>query len=237
MQFFIFKLIFVLGSLLLYANAAAKTAEKNSAVTLLRNVCGQLKVCTGQPAVSFELFGMPSAFMVLNLQEPPERFMQRLHSMSSPFSQFTRVGNQVFYSGTREHVSLQLVVDALGKNTTDALLSATAFDPMKRGLATGNFPPPGFRMLSLLPSGARLLMDICYADRDRTCHQIYVYRHLGTQQLAVALKAELIAAKWVPQNTGQGVATWNRHGHKLRYFLADAHGNTMLYLIAPGILW
>lgn len=239
MQILVFKLIFVLVSLVLYANAAATMTEKNLAAAALHEVCRQLKVCTGEPAVSFELFGMSSAFMILKLQEPPRRFMQRLHDMASPFSQFTRVGNQVFYSAAREQISLQLVVDVLGKNTTEALLSAIIFDLAQIGtsLKTGAFPPSEYRVLPLLPGGARLLMDICYPNGDQTCHQVYVYRNLNEHQLASAVKAELAAAKWVPQGTEQGIATWNRQGRTLRYFLVNAHGNTMLYIIAPAILW
>jgi enamine deaminase RidA (YjgF/YER057c/UK114 family) len=239
MQVLLVKIVFVFTSLLWYGDVAATIAAENAPAALLRNVCRELKLCAKVSPVSFQLFGMPSAFMVLNLQEPPRKFMQRLHGMPSPFSQFTRVGNQVFYSGSLGHTSLQLVVDVVSANTTHALLSAMTLAHAGTGPNRTMDPLllPGRRMLQLLPDGARLLMDICYTDRERTCHQVYAYAGLNTEQLASALKTTLIAANWKAQSEAQGLATWIRHGRTLQYFLANVNGNTTLYLTAPAILW
>jgi len=239
MQVLFIKIVFVLTSLLWCSDMAAASAAENTPVALLRNVCRQLKLCANVSPLSFQLFGMPSALIVLNLQEPPGQFMQRLHDRSSPFAQFTRVGNQVFYSGSFGQTSLQLVVDVLNADTTHALLSATTLAPAGTGPNPAIDPLrlPGRRMLQLLPVGGRLLMDICYADHERTCHQVYAYAGLSTGQLASALKATLIAANWQAQSTAAGLATWVRHGRTLQYFLASVNGNTTLYLTAPAILW
>jgi len=239
MQVLFVKIVFVFTSLLWCGDMAAANAAENAPVASLRNVCRQLKLCVNLSPVSFRLFGMPSAFMVLNLQEPPGQVMQRLHGTSSPFSRFTRVGNQVFYSGSFGQTSLQLVVDVLQADTTHALLSATTLPPAGTGSnpAIDSMHLPGRRMLQLLPDGARLLMDVCYSDRERTCHQVYAYAGLSTEQLASALKATLIAANWQAQSIAAGLATWIRHGRTLQYFLANVNGKTTLYLTAPAILW
>lgn len=169
--------------------------------------------------------------------------MRRLHGKPSPFSQFTRVGNQVFYSGSLGQTSLQLVVDVASAHTSHVLLSATT--PVSAALGAGSrsdseavsLSLPGRRVLRLLPDGARLLMDICYADSERSCHQVYTYAHLSTQQLASELKATLMAANWTAQQVAAGLATWHRHGRTLQYFLADVSGHTTLYLAAPAVLW
>jgi enamine deaminase RidA (YjgF/YER057c/UK114 family) len=239
MQVLFVKIVFVLTSLLWCGDTAAARAAENAPVALLRNVCRQLTLCANVSPVSFQLFGMPSALMVLNLPESPAQLMQRLQGTSSPFSQLTRVGNQVFYSGSFGQTSLQLVVDVLRTDTTHALLSATTLPPAGTGPNPAVDPSrlPGRRMLQLLPDGARLLMDICYADRERNCHQVYVYARLSTEQLASALKTTLIAANWQVQSTAAGLATWVRHGQTLQYFLANVNGNATLYLTAPAILW
>ncbi|HBP28431.1 hypothetical protein [Advenella sp. FME57] len=239
MQVLFVKIVFVFTSLLWHGDVVAASAAKNAPVALLRNVCRELKLCTKVTPVSVQVFGMPSAFMVLNLQEPPGQLMQRLHGRSSPFSQFTRVGNQIFYSGLLGQTSLQLVVDVLNTDTTHALLSATTLAPAGTdpNPAIDPLRLPGSRMLQLVPDGARLLMDICYADRERTCHQVYSYAHLSTEQLANALKTTLIAANWQAQSIAAGLATWIRHGRTFQYFLANVKGNTTLYLMAPAILW
>ncbi|MGH8844180.1 MAG: hypothetical protein ACREX1_15950 [Advenella sp.] len=239
MQVLFVKIVFVFTSLLWCGDIAAASAAENVPVALLRNVCRQLKLCANVSPVSFQLFGMPSAFIALNLHEPPGQFMQRLHGMSSPFAQFTRVGNQVFYSGSFGQTSLLLVVDVLNADTTRALLSATTLAPAGTGLNSAIDPlrMPGRRMLQLLPDGGRLLMDICYADHERICHQVYAYAGLSARQLASALKATLIAANWQAQSTAAGLVTWIRHGRTLQYFLANVNGNTTLYVTAPAILW
>ncbi|HLU03262.1 MAG TPA: hypothetical protein VKZ94_10885, partial [Advenella sp.] len=188
--------------------------------------------------VSFQLFGMPSAFLVLHLQEPPGHVMQRLLGRTSPFSHFTRVGNQVFYSGSLDKTSLQLVVDVVSVDATHALLSATTMAfAAGPGPAIDRLRLPGSRMLELLPDGATLLMDICYAERGSTCHQVYAYTRLSTEQLASLLTATLTAANWHVQSTAAGLASWTRHALTLQYFLANVNGITTLYLTAPAILW
>ena len=240
MQLIFFKIVFVFASLLWYDDVSAAIATEQAPAALLRDVCRELTLCTNVAPVSFQMFGMPSAFMVLNLQEPPEQFMRRLHGKPSPFSQFTRVGNQVFYSGSLGQTSLQLVVDVASAHTSHILLSATTSAPA--GVDSESDPAvspglPGRRMLQLLPDGATLLMDICYADSDRICHQVYTYAHLGTEQLASELTATLKSAHWAAQQAAVGLRTWRRHGQTLQYFLANVKGNTTLYLTAPAILW
>lgn len=243
MQVFFLKIVFVLTSLLWYDDVAAAIETEQAPAALLRDVCRELTLCANVAPVSFQLFGMPSAFMVLNLQEPPAQFMQRLHGRPSPFSQFTRVGNQVFYTGSLDRTSLQLVVDIVNAHTTHALLSATT--PIPAGVVAGTGANaaiaapslPARRMLQLLPDGARLLLDICYAESERICHQVYTYARLSTEQLARAMKAKLIGAHWTAQPTATGLATWMRQGQTLQYFVASANGNTTLYLTAPATLW
>lgn len=236
MQVLFAKIVFVCASLLWCSDVAAANAVENTAAALLRNVCRQLKLCANAQPVSFQLFGMPAAFMVIHQQASPGQFMRRLHGRSSPFSRFTRVGNQVFYSGLHGQMTLQLVVDVLNAESTHALLSAMQV-PAGTGPATDSIRLLGRRLLRLLPEGARLLMDICYADRERTCHQVYAYARLSTAQLASALKATLIAANWTAQSTAAGLATWVRDGRTLQYFLASVNGHTALYLMAPAVLW
>ncbi len=233
------KIIFLFTLLLWNDDVAAKPAAENTPAALLRNVCRELNLCTNVSPVSFQLFGMPAAFMVINLQEPPGHVMRRLHGRSSPFSRFTRVGNQIFYSGLHGQATLQLVVDVLNAESTQALLSATTQAPADAGPNSAIDPLrlSEHRLLPLLPEGARLLMDICYADRERTCHQVYTYARLSTEQLARTLTATLTAANWQVRSIVAGLATWVRHGRTLQYFLANVNGNTALYLTAPAILW
>lgn len=241
MQVFFLKIVFVFTSILWYDDVAASIETEQSPAALLRDVCRELVLCANVVPVSFQLFGMPSAFIVLNLQEQPEQFMRRLHGKPSPFSHFTRVGNQVFYSGSRGQSSLQLVVDVASAHASHILLSATTAAPA--GVRAGSesdaaaLSLPGRRVLPLLPDGARLLMDICHADSERICHQVYTYAHLSTAQLASQLKATLMSANWKVQQAETGLTTWTRYGRTLQYFLANANGNTTLYLTAPASLW
>lgn len=232
------KTLFVLTASMPCAHTAASATVDGELAQVLLDVTRQLHLRPLEAPHQFSLFGMPSAFVVLEIKDQVKSFMQQLHGLPAPFSRFTRVGNQIFYSGEQSGAHLQLVIDLAHIRHSQVLLSAVK---LARGTRAGTNPnvwaPSRPRYLPLLPAGGRLLMDICYADGQRNCHQIYLYPQREKKQLANALEAELVAANWVRQRAGSGFSRWVRHGRTLQYFLDRANADTALYLTAPNELW
>jgi len=232
------KTLFVLTAWMPCVHGAASMAADHELAQVLLDVTRQLHLRPLGEPTRFSLFGMPSAFVVLDIKDQIKSFMQQLHGLTAPFSRFTRVGKQIFYSGERSGAHLQLVIDLAHVRDSQVLLSAVKLAPDTRaGIDPSAWAPTRPRYLPLLPAGGRLLMDICYADEQRRCHQIYLYPQREKKQLANALEAELIAANWVRQPAGGGFSSWVRHGRKLQYFLDRSNVDTALYLTAPDELW
>jgi len=232
------KTLFVLTAWVPCAHAVASAAVDGDLAQLLLDVTRQLHLSPLGAPTRFSLFGMPSAFVVLEIKDQIKPFMRQLHGLPAPFSRFTRVGNQIFYNGEQSGAHLQLVIDLAHVRHSQVLLSAVKPAPGSRvGTEPNAWAPTRPRYLPLLPAGGRLLMDICYADGQRNCHQIYLYPQREKKQLANALEAELVAANWVRQHGGSGFSSWVRHGRTLQYFLDRANADTALYLTAPDGLW
>ncbi len=235
------RILYVIVLLVFNGNSLAQSLPDRAASNALLEICRQLEVTSAAAPMSFTLFGMPSAFVRLDLDIPVENFLKRLHGTATPFVQMTRVGNRLFYTGgiDNNQLTLQLLVDVTSKETTQALLSAVAFTPALHVVGQDEmsaYRPQKRRILQLLPAGGKLLMDICYEDSERTCHQVYHFAHTDSKRLETEIRNGLILANW-RHYTGPGMSTWIRYGLTVRYMMENAGEGTALYLIAPGVLW
>ncbi len=234
------RIIFIFILLVMQRHALAFAEPGPLVSEALTNVSRQLDVPDAGAPTAFILFGMPAAFLTLDIPMPVEIFLKRLHGRTSMFTHMTRVGNQMFYTGSisASNLTLQLVVDLATAARTQAILSVieyaadTQFSPDD----PERYLPARRRGLQLLPEGGRLLMDICFGDPQHVCHQVYSYAHTGAAQLSEAFRRELLSAKW-NSISGQGIDTWVRYGLSIRFFVEDAQGTAVLYLAASDALW
>ncbi len=234
------RIIFIFILLVMQRHALAAVEPGPLVSKALINASKQLDVPDAGAPTAFTLFGMPAAFLALDIPMPVEMFLKRLHSRTSMFTHMTRVGNQMFYTGSMlaSNLTLQLVVDLATAARTQAVLSAIEYaaDTQFAPDDPERYLPARRRGLQLLPEGGRLLMDICFGDPQHVCHQVYSYPQTRAAPLAEAFRKELLSAKW-NSLSGQGIDTWVRYGLSLRFFVEDAQDTAVLYLAASDALW